>query len=113
MVSLVVKNPPANAGDTRDVGLISGLGRSTGGGNGNPLPYSCLENSMDRGASWAIVHGVAESWTQLSDQVHKVIKEYMCVCVCIYFTISIYFNTMRPEAEESSYFMRPTETARL
>jgi len=46
----VVKNPPVNAGDT---GLIPGLGRSPGGGNGNPLQYTCLENSMDRGAWWA------------------------------------------------------------
>ena len=45
----VVKNPPANAGDTGDVGLVPGLGRSPGGGNGNPLQYSCLENSKDRG----------------------------------------------------------------
>ena len=47
---LVVKNPPANSGDTRDSGLIPGSGRSPGEGNGNPLQYSCLENSMDRGA---------------------------------------------------------------
>ena len=46
----MVKNPPANAGDTRDTSLIPGLERSLGGGNGNPFPYSCLENSMDRGA---------------------------------------------------------------
>ena len=46
---LVVKNPPANAGDVRDVGLILGSGRSLGGGHGNPLQYSCLENSVDRG----------------------------------------------------------------
>ena len=45
-----VKNLPANAGDERDVGLIPGLGRSPGEGNGNPFQYSCLENSMDRGA---------------------------------------------------------------
>ena len=50
-VALVVKNPPANAGDIRDVGLILGLGRSLGGGHGNPVQYSCLENLMDRGAS--------------------------------------------------------------
>ena len=49
------------------MGSIPGLGRSLGGGNGNPVQYSCLENSMDRGAWWAIVHGVAKSWTQLSD----------------------------------------------
>ena len=54
----VVKSPPANAGD---VGWISGLGRSPGEGNGNPLQYLCLENSMDRGAWRAPVHGVEES----------------------------------------------------
>ena len=56
----VVKNPPANTGE---VGLIPGWGRSPGGGNGNPLQYSCLENPMDRGAWWAAVHGVKESDT--------------------------------------------------
>ena len=50
-----------------DPGLIHELGRSPGEGNGNPLQYSCLENSMDRGAWWAIVHGIAKSWTRLSD----------------------------------------------
>ena len=53
------KNPPANAGNIRDVGLIFGLGRSPGGWHGNPLQYSCLENPMDRGAWHAILHGVA------------------------------------------------------
>ena len=61
----VVKNLPANAGDTRDTGSIPGLGRSPGGGNGNPLQYSCLENPMDRGAWWATVHGVTKSQTWL------------------------------------------------
>ena len=51
----MVKSLPANAGDARDVGLIPGLGRSPGGGNGNQLQYSCLKNSMERGAWWAIV----------------------------------------------------------
>ena len=60
-VVLVVKNPPATAGDTRDAGLIPGLGRSSGEKNGNLLQYSCLENSMDRGAWQAAVHGVSES----------------------------------------------------
>ena len=55
-----------NAGDTRDMGSIPGLGRFPGGGNGNPLQYSCLENAMDRGAWQATVRGVAESWMQLS-----------------------------------------------
>ena len=53
----MVKNPPANAGDP---GSIPGSERSPGGRNGNPLQYSCLENSMDRGAWWATVHGVAK-----------------------------------------------------
>ena len=61
----MVKNLPANAGDTRDTGSVPGLGRSPGGGHGIPLQYSCLENSMDRGALWAAVHGVAKSWIQL------------------------------------------------
>ena len=56
------KKPPATAGDPRDAGLISGPGKSPGGGNGNPLQYSCLENPMDRGAWQATVHG-SQSWT--------------------------------------------------
>ena len=64
-VTLVVKNPPANAEDLRDVGSIPGSGRSPGGGHGNPLQYSCLENPMDRGAWRATVHRVAKSQTQL------------------------------------------------
>ena len=63
----VVKNPPANAGDAKDMSSIPGLGRSPGEGNGNPLQYSFLENPMDRGAWWAMVHGVAKSRTRLSD----------------------------------------------
>ena len=55
------KNPPANAGDVGDASSIPGLGRSPGGGNGNPLQHSCLENSMDRGAWQATVHGVTQS----------------------------------------------------
>ena len=62
-VVLVVKNLPANAGEIRDAGSILGWGRSPGGGNGNPLQYSCLENPMDRGTWWATVHGVAKSRT--------------------------------------------------
>ena len=62
-VALVVKNLPANAGDIRDMGLIPGSGRSPGEGNGNPLQYSCQENSVDRGAWGTIVHRVAKSRT--------------------------------------------------
>ena len=64
-MALVVKNPLANAGDT-NAGLIPGLGRSPGVGNNTPLQYSCLENSMGRGAWWATVHRATESQTQLS-----------------------------------------------
>ena len=56
----MVKNPPASAGDIRDGTLIPGSGRSPGGGRGNPLQYSCLENSMDRGPWWSTVHGIAK-----------------------------------------------------
>ena len=62
----VVKNPPANARDTRDTGSIPGLGRSPGVANGNPLQYPCLESSMDRGAWRATVSGVAKRRTKLS-----------------------------------------------
>ena len=62
----MVKNPLASTGDARDVGLIIGLGRSPGAGNGKPLQYSCLGNPMDRGAWQAAVHGVTKGQTQLS-----------------------------------------------
>ena len=63
----VVKNPPTSAGDATATGLIPGLGRSPGEGNGNPLQFSGLENSMDRGAWQVTVHGVTNGQTQLSD----------------------------------------------
>ena len=66
-MTLVINNLPANAGVT---GLIPGLGRSHGVGNGNPLQYSCLGNSTDRRAWLAIGHGVTKSWTQLSIHTH-------------------------------------------
>ena len=59
----VVKDLPANVGDARDMGLISGSAKSLGEGNGNPLQYFCPENPMDGGAWQATVHGVAKSWT--------------------------------------------------
>ena len=62
-VVLVVKNSPANAGDSGDTGPIPRSGRSPGGGHVNPLQYSCLRNPMDRGALWATAHGVAKNWT--------------------------------------------------
>ena len=80
--ALAVKNPPVNAGDTRDPGLISELGRSPGGGHGNPLQYTCLENPMDRGVWWVIVHGITKRhiWSDLAHtanlrfQIHEDMK---------------------------------------
>ena len=64
-MALVVKKLPANAGDLRDMHSIPGSGRSSEGGHGNPLQYSCLENPMDRGAWKSAVHGVSQSQTPL------------------------------------------------
>ena len=61
------KESTCNAGDAGDSGSIPGLGRYPGGGNGNPLQYTCLENLRDRGAWWDTVHGVAKNQTWLSD----------------------------------------------
>ena len=80
------KESAGNAGDTGDASLISGLGRSSGGGNGYPLQYSCRENPMDRGAWWATVHGFTKGWTRLRDwaPVHKLWRliptEYQVLC---------------------------------
>ena len=77
----MVKNLPANAEDIRDAGLIPGLGRSPGEGNGNPFQYSCLDNPMDRGAWRATVYGVTKRWTrlkQLSTHIH-----HLCMYVFI------------------------------
>ena len=80
-VALVVKNPSANAGDSRGAGSVPGSGRSPGGGNGSPLQYSCLENPMDRGAWWATVHWVAKSRTRLkylcTSQMHSRTKKHL------------------------------------
>ena len=66
----VVKNPPANAGGSGDVGLIPGLGRSLGGGSGKPLQYSCLGDAMNRRAWQATVHRVEKSWTREHTHMH-------------------------------------------
>ena len=68
---LVVKKPPAIAGNVRDIGSIPGLGRSPGEGNGYPLQYSCLKNCMDRGAWWATVHRVTGlDTTEVTEHTH-------------------------------------------
>ena len=60
----MVKNLPADAGDIRDTGSVLSLGRSSGGGHGNQLQYSCLENPLVGGSWWVTVHRVAKSWTR-------------------------------------------------
>ena len=82
----VSKESTCNAGD---LGLIPGLGRSCGGGHDNPLQYSCLENSMDRGAWWATVHRVTKNWTQLSDKAQHTLSLHV-----------IYGTTYLSEAEK-------------
>ena len=86
-VALVVKNPPANAGDAKDMDSSPGLVRSPREGYVNPLKYSCLENPTDRGAWWATVHGVTKSRTQrkwLSMHAHTHTHIYVCMYVCMY-----------------------------
>ena len=77
-VAIVVKNPPAKAGDTRDPSTIPWSGRSPGGGHGYPLQYSCLENPIDRGAWQATVNGVTQSRTQLKT---RSTQAYVCMYV--------------------------------
>ena len=86
----VGKSLPANAGDTRDMGLIPWSERSPGVGNGNPLQYSCLENLMDRGAWWATVHGVLKSQTQLSMSMN--VESLLMYCKISYLTVHIIFH---------------------
>ena len=74
----VGKESACNAGDARDSGSIPGWGRSAGGGHGNPLQYSCLENPMDRGAWQLTVHGVAKSQTLLNNFTFKTTRELPC-----------------------------------
>ena len=75
---LVVKDPPANAGDIREVGSIRPSRRFPGAGHGNPLQYSCLENSMDRRDWWVRVHGVGKSRTQLK-RLNTTQPMYVCI----------------------------------
>ena len=83
-VALVGKNPPASAGDIRDMGSVPGLGRSPGGGHGNPLQNSCLENPMDRGAWWATVHWVTknQTWLKPLSTYDHIVRTYYLICKC-------------------------------
>ena len=90
----MVKNLPVNAGDKRDSSLIAGSGRSTGGGNGNLIQYSCLENPMDSGPWWATVHGVVKNQTGLS--------VYTYTHLHIYWKKILNFNTREITLHSSS-----------
>ena len=79
----VAKNPPANVGDPRDMGLIPGSRRCPGKGNGNPLQYCCLENFMEREACWATVHWFAE--LDMTEHSHRDYKNYIHMTSMIYF----------------------------
>ena len=81
----LVKCLPANAGNVRDLGFIPGLGRSPGGGNGNPLQYSCLENAIDRGPWWAVVHRVTKS---------RLHTHIILICFFLCFGFYIFDHTM-------------------
>ena len=96
---LGVKNPPANARDSRDVDSIPGLGRSPVGGHGNPLQYSCLENPMDRGAWQATVHGVAQSQSQL-----KWLSLHACKCTAT----SVHFSSVAQSGPTLCDSMNPS-----
>ena len=74
-VALGIKNLPANTGDGSKAGSVPGSGRSPGGGHGDPLQYSCLENPTDKGAWWFAVHRVTKSWTRLTMHIKQTTKE--------------------------------------
>ena len=81
-VALVAKNPPANAGDTGDLGSIPGSGRSPGRGHGNLPQYSCLENPMNKGAWQATVHKIAES-DRTEGTWRACMHQLSCIVVCV------------------------------
>ena len=88
-VALVVKNRPASAGDRSDTGSVPGLGRLPGGGNGNPLQYSCLGNPMDREAWWAAVHRVAKSRTRIEVTSHTCTLLVRKQCLQTYMNVTL------------------------
>ena len=111
----MVKNPPANAEDIRDVGLIPGSGRSPGGRSGNPLQYSGLENPMDRGAWQAIVHSITKSWTWLRKlTMHAcIISLHYCVHFCCTTKWISYMYTYVPSFLNLSLTPHPTPLGHL
>ena len=91
LVALVVQNPPANAGDTRGAVSVHWWGRSPGGGNGNPLQYSHLENPTDRGAWRATVHGVTKSRTWLTTYTHTLEKNISLIFILHFLAYQIFY----------------------
>ena len=99
----VIKNPPANVGDTRDSGSITGSGRSPGGLHGNLLQDFCLENPMDRGAWWATVHGVTKNWTRLSvhtQYIHTSLRHLGLICLSTFCPPVLVIATLKPAARD-------------
>ena len=84
---MVIKNLPVSAGSVRDTSSIPGLGRFPGGGHGNPLQYSCLENHMDERTWQAILHRVAKSWTQLK----RLTMQTCMYSIVIQYFYAVYF----------------------
>ena len=112
---VVVKNQPVNAGDAGDLGSIFGLGRSPGIGNGNPIQYSCLDNSMDRGTWWVTVHGVAKSMTWLSTHTHTHTHKYHYNPIhnskWIQFSHSVVSDSLWPHGLQHARFPCPSPTS--
>ena len=100
----MVKNPRASTEDTRSAGLIPGLGRFPGEGNGHPLQYSCLENLMDRKAWWATVYGIANSWTRLSTSPHFMFNKQVLLSKSI-LLILLQTITLHKEVGQAMYLL--------
>ena len=99
-----LQNLPANEGDARDTGLFPRLRRSPAGGNGNPLPYSCLENPMDRGTRWATAHGPAKRWTQLSTE-HTHTQTHTHTKDISYQMSKFYYKTIRLPCQKKVHWL--------
>ena len=120
----VVKNSPASAGNAKNAGLIPELGKSPGGGNSNPLQYSCLENPMDRGVWWATVQGVTKSQTQLStlhqaggssgeksEHVWHSRQEFIPANLCLWVSMFPAFSHPRSVGHRTSHSVLPLLTS--
>ena len=113
-VALVVKNPPANVGDVKDVGSIPGSGRSPEGGHSNPFQYSCLENPIDRGPWWATGHMVTKSQTRLKElntRTHSHTHTHMLQQASDSFKIGVWIKISRGEtsSEDKKQLQRASD----